>query len=534
MEQQSITPYTNVPRAPSTLREVVGILFRHRRLLVISFLATFAGIVLAIFLFGIKYEAHTEILVKHQRTDDVVSGQTSPSQMTNDDQAREREINTEMALLQSHDLLEQVVKKCGLDDSTTHFWSKWLPGGGEPESATAKAVRKLQSRLQVSEVPDSNMIQVSYRSHDPEKSARVLRTLDKLYIAKHIAVYRPAGARHFFQAQTERYKKELAGAEVKLSSFDTQQDAPAPNMERDILVKTASDFQGQLNNLRADASSTQKRIQALRAELNKTPARISTQKMVGDNAELMADLKSTLQNLEIQRTDLLSKYQPTYRPVRDIEKQIAQVKATIAATKKSPLRQETTNQNATYQMLESDLAQSKAKLAALRAQASAIVPVVRTYNKQAVLLDQKNIKQQDLLRNVKIAQQNYLLYVNKGQQAQIANALDAKRILNVTVAETAAVPSLPVNSPSLLILAGGILALMISMGSAFTVDYFDPSFRTPDEVIKYLDMPVLAALPKNGVAPRLSLPEQSAVRSMNLTPPYEGTSPSSAGESDCN
>jgi len=532
MEQQSITPYASVPRAPSTLREVAGILFRHRRLVVVAFLATLAGVVIAVFLFGIKYEAHTEILVKHQRADDVVSAETNSGQKAGDDLAREREINTEVALLQSYDLLAQVVKACDLDSSHSHFWSKWLPTWGGPDSKTAKAVRKLKNHLQVSPLADSNIIDVDYTSHDPQEAARVLSTLDKLYIAKHVAVYRPAGALDFFQSQTQRYKKELADSEAQLSSFDTEQNAPAPDMERDILVKTASDFNGQLNQIRAEVASTQKRIDAVQAELAKTPARVSTQQMVGDNAQLMADLKSTLQNLEIQRTDLLSKYQPSYRPVQDIEKQIAQVKATIAATKKAPLRQDTTDQNATYQMLQSDLAQSKAKLAALRAQASAIVPVVHTYNKQAILLDQKQIKQQDLVRNVKIAEQNYLLYVNKSQQAQISDALDSKRILNVTVAETAAVPALPVNSPSVLILAGGILALMISMGSAFTVDYFDPSFRTPDEVIKYLDMPVLAALPKNGGAPRFALPAESMVGSTALTPPYEGERPTPPGESE--
>lgn len=216
----------------------------------------------------------------------------------------------------------------------------------------------------------------------------------------------------------------------------------------------------------------------------------------------MASLKSTLQNLEIQRTDLLSKYQPDYRPVQDIEKQIAQLKESIAATEKSPMRQDTTDQNETYQMLQSDLAQAKSKLAALRAQAAAMVPVVSTYSQQAILLDQKQIKQQDLLRNIKTAEESYLLYLNKSQQSQISDALDRKQILNVSVAETAAMPSLPVNSPVMLILAGGVLALIISMGCAFGVDYMNPSFRTPDEVIRYLEVPVLAALPKNASTSR--------------------------------
>jgi len=33
-------------------------------------------------------------------------------------------------------------------------------------------------------------------------------------------------------------------------------------------------------------------------------------------------------------------------------------------------------------------------------------------------------------------------------------------------------------------------------GAAFAADHFDPAFRTPDEVLEYLDMPVLASLPR--------------------------------------
>lgn len=519
MEQQSITPYSNntVQRAPNTAREVAGILFRNRRVLVIGFLATFAGVVIAVVLFGTKYQAQTEILVKHQRGNDIVSSNSDTSQPASDDKAREREINTEVALLQSDDLLTAVVKKCGLDKSHQHFWSHWLPSWGGESSQTAKAVHRLKKHLEVAPLADSNMIQVRYTSHHPDKAAHVLRTLDKLYIAKHVAVYRPAGALTFFQKQTEHYKTELSQAEAQLSAFNTDQDAPAPDLERNLVLKQASDFDGQLQQTRAGVASTEKQIRAIEAEIAKTPPRIATQHTTAQNPQLMANLRSTLQNLEIQRTDLLSKYQPTYRPVKEIEKQIAQVKATIEATEKAPMQQETTDENQTYQTLESELAQARAKLAALRAQASAMVPVVHTYSRQAVLLDQKQIKQQDLVRNIKTAEQSYLLYLNKSQQAQISDALDRKRILNVAVAESAAVPSLPVNSPSVLILAGGILALLVGMGSAFGVDYLNPSFRTPDEVIRYLDVPVLAALPKNGNGARIGIHGKAGSGSLGLS-----------------
>ncbi|TAM84372.1 MAG: hypothetical protein EPN47_01935 [Acidobacteria bacterium] len=509
MTSESITAYSHNPpqvqRTPNTTREVLGIVFRNRRVVVVSFLATFTGVVIAVLFFGIKYRAQTEILVKHQRGNNVVSTDGGIDRPESDDHAREREINTEVALLQSGDLLEQVVKECGLDSPKPHFWSGWLPSWASGESRTAKAVAKLEKSLEITPMPDSNMIQVQYTSHHPDEAARVLQKLDELYVAKHVAVYRPAGASDFFQKQTQRYKEELQAAEEQLSSFNTQQDAPAPEMEKNLILKQATDFDGQLQQTRAGIQSTQEEIQAIKAQLARTPSRITTLQTTGQNPQLMANLKSTLQNLEIQRTDLLSKYQPSYMPVQEIEKQIAQVKATIASTEKAPVQQDTTDQNQTYQMLLTNLAQAHTKLAALRAQAGAMAPVVHTYSQQAMLLDQKQIKQQDLLRNIKTAEDNYLLYLDKSQQAQISDALDRKRILNVAVAESAAVPSLPVNSPVVLILAGGILALIISMGSAFGVDYLNPSFRTPDEVIRYLEVPVLAALPKNRGSSRFAL-----------------------------
>lgn len=101
MHGQSITTYCTLRRAPNTPREVVGIIFRHRRLVVLSFLATFAGVVIATVLFGMKYEAQTEILVKRQRPADLVTTEEVTNNSAVDDLARAREINTEVELLKS-------------------------------------------------------------------------------------------------------------------------------------------------------------------------------------------------------------------------------------------------------------------------------------------------------------------------------------------------------------------------------------------------------------------------------------------------
>jgi len=73
--------------------------------------------------------------------------------------------------------------------------------------------------------------------------------------------------------------------------------------------------------------------------------------------------------------------------------------------------------------------------------------------------------------------------------------LDQTRILNVAVAQDPVVPPLRAQSPWLFGLLAFLLAAVVSVGLAFTLDYLDPSFRTPFEVLNELKIPVLAAVP---------------------------------------
>jgi len=91
-----------------------------------------------------------------------------------------------------------------------------------------------------------------------------------------------------------------------------------------------------------------------------------------------------------------------------------------------------------------------------------------------------------------------MLYLRKQEEARISDALDRQRISNVVVAEPAAVPFLPQPRWLFALLGGGLFAALSSIALAFAVDYWDPSFRTPEEVESFLGSPVVAAIPRDG------------------------------------
>jgi len=200
-----------------------------------------------------------------------------------------------------------------------------------------------------------------------------------------------------------------------------------------------------------------------------------------------------LMGLELKRTELLTKYQPTYALVQEVDKQIADTRASIAA--EGPIREETTDRNPTYAWINEELAKARADYSALQARAAAIQAIVSMYEAKARKLEAKGIVQQDLLRTMKTDEENYLVYQRKREEARMTDALDRTRIINVAVAERPGVPALPANSPWTSLVVGFLLAVTVSLGMAVTLEYFDPSFRTPGEVLAELNIPVLAAVP---------------------------------------
>jgi uncharacterized protein involved in exopolysaccharide biosynthesis len=243
-------------------------------------------------------------------------------------------------------------------------------------------------------------------------------------------------------------------------------------------------------------AETAERVRTLQSKLQSLPERTTTQTKNADNPQLLEKMKSKLLELRLQRTELLTKYGASYRLVREVDEQIAQASAALTAEDQLPLREQTVELDANHEWAKSELLKAQVTLNDLSARSNAATKVLSQYRETARNLNDRAIQQQDLLQNLKTAEDEYVLYANKREEARIADALDERGILNVAIAQEPSVPALPIHSAAVwglfALLAGGIF----STSAAFAVDYANPRFRTPDEVAGYLGMPVLASLPR--------------------------------------
>jgi len=501
MSQHSSAGSTGQHPLSFTLRDFAAIGFRRKRVLAFCFCGILVGVILAAIAMPARYRAETKLLVKKGRMDPVVTPeQTAPIMFR--DTVTEEELNSEVELIESEDLLRKIVLECGLDrrKSLLGLLDAWQ---GD-QARIANAVRRLRSDLVVELVKKTNLISITYESESPELAAHVLRSLNDGYIEKHLEVHHPGGQEQFFERETDQYRKALADSEHRLKEFSDEQGGVAPAKVRDLTLDKLNEFSGILSTTRAEIASAEKRIQDLESQQKSTPLRLTTQVKKGDNVQVLETLKNTLMTLELKRTELLTKYQPSYPLVIEVDKEIADTKTALAKEEGSPVNEETTDQNPTYQWINSELAKAKSDLSGLQAKQLATEATVNFYSNKARQLDEKGLLQQDLLRAQKADEESYLLYMKKGQEARIATALDQTRILNVVVTDPPRVPSLPSRSPWSFALVGCLLAFVVSAGLAVTLDYMDQSFRTPSEVSTELKIPVLAAVPyypngKNGL-----------------------------------
>ncbi len=511
-KQDRIDKSTNRAGGSFTLRDLLAVVFRRSRLIAVTFLVILGGTAATALLEPDSYEAEMKFIVKRDRVEPVISNRETAGVKTVT-QVTEQELQSEVELLESYDLLEKVVIAAGLKaPAQSPSWASLLtPQGAQaaaldmpvpaPDSryvgpALSSAVRVLEKYLTVKTLPNTNMIVARYESRDPREAVRVLEQLAELYMQKHLAVHRLPGTFNFFQRESERSQGELDQAQSELIAFRNKEGMAAPDIEKQITLQRLGESEAALRKTQADIRDTQERMGVLESQLQQSSDRQVTEMRTSQSPHV-ARLKAALSELEIKRVELTEKYTPSYRLVQQLDKQMEQVRSELAVEQSKPDVVETTNRDPNHEWLRSELTKAKAELAGLTGRATETSRAVENYRAEARAMSEVEIREQNLMRAAKVAEENYVLYRQRQEEARISDLLDNQRIVNVAVAESVTLPSTPSSpSSSSVMVLGFLMASLVSVGLAFVWDRFDSTVRVPSEVERELGLPVLASISK--------------------------------------
>jgi uncharacterized protein involved in exopolysaccharide biosynthesis len=373
-------------------------------------------------------------------------------------------MNSELELLKSRDLIEQVVRESGLTE---------FEKAGESESlAIERGIRKLLPALAIGAIRKSNLIQVDYLSRDPEQAASVLRHLAKGYLALHLTVHSSPGTYDFFTRQTSRARDELEEAESELADLARSANLLAPEEQRHAAMQSAVELESQLAALDAQIQEQHTRALSVDRQLSAMDKRIMTQQRRVPNQASVEHLYTMLAELSNKRTQLMTKFNDTDRLVVEVDQQIANTKAALREAASLSGTEEATDVNPSWQSLQLERVTGALALAGLVSKSGRLREQLDLYRKRAVQLTEAAPRYETLSRKVAEVRAEYELYSKRAEEARVAEELDRQKISNVVLAEAPVPAQIPARPRVALILTvGAMAAAVLALAAALFAEW---------------------------------------------------------------
>jgi uncharacterized protein involved in exopolysaccharide biosynthesis len=462
------------------LMDLADRLFRKSRRILALFAAL--NICTAIYLVCGRrsYQAEMQFLVNNMRADAVVTPESTNGQIART-YVDESVIATEIQLLSNRELLRDVVRKCKLAD-------------GSSAAAVEKAVKDLQIELKVSPVLKANMLKASYSSSDPNEAAGVLRTLADGYLNEHLKVHSASGTYEFFDRQARFYEQRLKELQSKLAEFRGQRDIVLLGQQKDLNLRKMVDLEATLKETEAAYRENEQRIQTLRQQLGKLTPRITTQARKLPNQYSVERLNTMLVELQNRRTELLTKFRPDDRLVQQVDQQIADTRRAMEGARKLTATEEATDVNPLRQSLEAELAKATLNAAGLRVRTDSLAKQINGYKHSLGMLQNSTAEDDQILRDIKEAEDNFFLYSKKREEARIGEAMDRQKIANVVLVEPPHIPALPKPKITGALVATYVFDCLMILAYAFLVGAVENKVYTPWELEGITGLPVLASV----------------------------------------
>lgn len=435
-----------------------------------------------------QYQSEMNILVQNARG----NYQITPERMTGTmmvNAVTEEQINSEIELLRSRSLANVVVDPQWNDQSVSTLTPEQL-------RVHDKAIENFKKHLAIDLVRKSNVIHVTYTARDPETAKMTLTRLLNAFLAKHKEIGHPARTAEFFTSEAARYKKELDDAQEQLASYQQQQQIVSLPDTEQSMDRQITDVQNDLRNTDAQISEVSDRLAMQTHELKSVPARQNTQERTIPNDYSVERMNTMLADLQNRRTSLLTKFTPQDRLVQEVDKQIANTKIALKNAQQMTSQEHSSDVNPVWEQVTSSIVQNQAERQALKARRNALAEQIQQLQSHLSNVEGSTVAYTTLRQKVTQLENNYQLYAQKRDEAQMADAMDADKLLNVAVAQTPTFSITPFRpKPVIDLILGSFTAMFLASFLVFFAEMGRSTIATPRELDRLSQYPLLATVP---------------------------------------
>lgn len=300
------------------IRDLIAAFFRQFKVFFLIFLGTVSlGLLMIIYSVPL-YQASGSVLVKFGADADArVNNPNDRSPVITND--RREIMQSNLDILQSHDLLQAVISKIGVERIYPGL-SAAVEGKDSPLEV---AIQKMQGKhLIIKSSPQSNVIELSARNTNPEVAAEIISNLQSIFIERQLQIFNKPQT-NFLMQQVKESEEKLHKSQRQLREYKS--------------VAGLSSIEEELNELLKQKSAA-----------------------VSVSFQAVDDAQAKLEELRDKETEMLTTYRPDSPQIAAVRKSIAEAERQLyerqenlnASTKNSSLSEQNARINRRINKLE--------------------------------------------------------------------------------------------------------------------------------------------------------------------------------------
>jgi succinoglycan biosynthesis transport protein ExoP len=493
-----------------TSREVLQAIFRRRWLVTLVFVLTIIPVVVATFTAPKVYEGTAKVLV--HRNDRPGAVQPHSPRLT-----QEEEIKSELEIAASRPVLENILRaelqraerpdeetqnsvqevdataakpvESKLEqliailrrkmqrDSISLYPPAGIPQEMKPDTSYALelALAQFRRRITVAAVSGANVIEISYRDSNPARAARLTNALADAYTSYTDQVHRGKAVEEFLAERIRVAKAKLDSLESVLQTYRVANEMVSYNKQESMLLEKYNSFDRQLVQKREQIVALEREIQRLQQlQAGEDTLTIPTSDM--DAHPTVQRLYNKLIDLRLERKSLEERYDSRNQVMVELARQTAGV------------RQELSTEISRLLRLKEE------KLRSLLREEKDLADLLHEQKTDLKAYPRKERALKELELAIENAQKIYSQLVLRQEELRVEKATDS-RISRITVISPASIPLHPISPRTGRNLAFGILfGLLLSVAAGLLREFYDSSFKSPEELSVILGTSVLATI----------------------------------------
>lgn len=439
-----------------SLRDLLRLFFIFRREFQLAFVVTVVVAILGAFLLPRQYESTARLLVKPGLSNtlpiEASDRQTLVAPSTQRDPILDEEqlfTGRPIALKVAESYLQESAARppegwwqtaksqirqllAGLKDSLRSVLQAL--GLAEAQSPEERLATELIKRLSIGHESGSSVMVASLRWDDPAVAQRLVQVWVNTYLEARAASLERKSLYAFYQEQTattgrrvEQLKAQLTGhlSRIGSSSVEDYLHDQSNTLQR----MNAERFQTS-----AEIASLATSLISARQQIAGMPQQVVTEESSTLNPDRL-DMQRQLNGLIVERERLLRVFLPGTEPLKHIDQNIAELRQQLSQQAEHVKSSTNRAPNGIVVNLKQQVADGTVRLASLKAQLAKQDQQIKEVRAdlEQVMAQEPEISR--VMRELQVAQQNFLLYADNLEKARIDRALDSSRISNIAIIE---------------------------------------------------------------------------------------------------